>query len=414
MQNNAKVKRRQCAEWSRDQLPLYTAQTLIGEDSGQLLDLLNMVSQIAAVGGCILDVDNNRLSCTQEIRRIFDIDTLESLHLNSVIGLFDEQARPTITLAVQQCIDSGQAFNFEFPVTSARGRMLWVRTHGHAEWDSTRVVKIFLWFQDITECIQRLNSQAMLELKLREHTSMLSEALEAARLAERTRVAILANVSHELRTPLNTITGFSHLARRTCTESQQLNYLEKIVHAGITLDRIIGDLLNMSKLASSKTICEAVPFSLRRTIERCMGLAVALVGNKKLSVTHKVDNGAPDSLIGDQRYFEQIVLNLLSNAVKFTNAGTVELRVTLKQIIANRAYLRIEIEDTGIGICEQKLDSLFLPFSQPDTSMTRAYGGIGLGLALSKHLTEKMGGQISVSSRQGIGSTFCVELWFEF
>jgi PAS domain S-box-containing protein len=255
-------------------------------------------------------------------------------------------------------------------------------------------------------------SQAQLETQVTQRTADLSAALEAARVADQAKDAFLANVSHELRTPLNAVIGLSSLARRTSTEPEQQDQLNKVIGAGKTLASLINDLLDLSKIVAGRMELESTTFSLRSVVHRCSSVISYRAAEKGLKLLEQIDEAVPDALVGDPLRFEQILLNLLSNAVKFTTAGQVEIRIGLQPAAGKAIGLKIEVEDSGVGMSDVQIGQLFQPFVQADPSMSRKYGGTGLGLAICKNLVEMMGGEISVRSRAGQGSTFCASLCF--
>ena len=249
-----------------------------------------------------------------------------------------------------------------------------------------------------------------LEYLVERRTADLTAALEAAKVADQAKDAFLAHVSHELRTPLNAVIGLSELARRISTDPRQQEYLDKATGAGKTLAGIINDLLDLSKISASRMELETITFSLRALIQRSRSVMVHRATEKGLELVERIDADVPDVLVGDPLRIEQILLNLLSNAIKFTPAGRVELRIGLDTGEKARVGLAIEVEDTGIGLAEETIARLFQPFAQADASMNRKFGGTGLGLALCRRLAEMMGGDISVTSREGAGTTFRVRL----
>ena len=246
----------------------------------------------------------------------------------------------------------------------------------------------------------------------RKHTEdALREALDAARIADKAKDAFLANITHELRTPLSAVIGFSNLARRIATDPHQREYLDNVSSAGKSLAGIIDDLLDLSKIAAGRMEFENTPFSLRQLVGRCRSVIGFKAQEQGLTLLEQIDDDTPDVLIGDSLRVEQILLNLLSNAVKFTAAGRVALHVGIIACEAQRVCLSIEVEDTGIGLGEDDLARIFQSFTQADASTTRKFGGTGLGLAICKSLTELMQGDISVTSRKGVGSVFRATLW---
>lgn len=269
--------------------------------------------------------------------------------------------------------------------------------------------------EDVTERVrvqqQLIDHQAHLEEMVEQRTIELSAALAEARIADQAKDTFLANITHELRTPLSAVIGFSGLARPFCTDPRQREYLDKISSAGKTLSAIIDDLLDLSKIAAGRMTLEASAFSLRQLLARCRSTISFKAEEKGLQLIEHIDNEIPDALLGDPLRLEQILLNLLSNAVKFTTAGQIEMRIGLHSRTAERVCLNIEVQDSGIGMREEALDLLFKPFSQADASMSRKFGGTGLGLVICKRLAKLMDGEIDVSSHEGSGTTFRVRVW---
>ena len=271
--------------------------------------------------------------------------------------------------------------------------------------------------EDVTARIQLQQQlehhQAILEEQVAQRTAELSAALEAAKSADQAKDAFLANVSHELRTPLNAVIGMSGLAREMSTHPRQRDFLNKTIGAGQSLSKIIDDLLDLSKIVAGHLDFERATFSLRERVKRCCAVVAYRAEEKGLVLHETVAADVPDALVGDPLRLEQIMLNLLSNAIKFTAAGQVELRVQRDAEQDERVELRIEVEDSGIGMCAEDSARLFKPFSQTDASVSRKFGGTGLGLAISKRLAEMMDGAIAVDSREGQGATFTVKLWLD-
>ncbi|CAN7345768.1 response regulator [Paenibacillus sp. LjRoot56] len=222
----------------------------------------------------------------------------------------------------------------------------------------------------------------------------------------------LARMSHEIRTPLNGIVGLSHLLERTAMTELQMDYIRKISRSSQSLSHIINDILDFSKLEVDKLVIEHHPFQLDETIDRVCETLSVLLGHKPVDFICDIPDQVPGGLIGDSLRLYQVLLNLSSNAIKFTEQGTVILRVGVDQLHENEVTLRFSVTDTGIGMDEKQLANLFQPFIQGDEVTSRKYGGTGLGLVISKNIIENMGGSISVSSTQGIGSEFVVLLTF--
>jgi two-component system sensor histidine kinase/response regulator len=237
-------------------------------------------------------------------------------------------------------------------------------------------------------------------------TAELRRAKEAAEEAYRAKADFLATMSHELRTPLNGVLGFCEVLQMTALDAEQQEYVETVAASGEMLLRIIGNILDFCKLEARNLTLEEFDFDLAATVAEVTALLAAQAGAKGVALSTTIAPDVPTVLRGDPFRVRQVLTNLIDNAIKFTERGAVAVDVTLTEEGADTAVVAIAVRDTGIGLSAAERERLFEPFAQADSSATRAYGGIGLGLAVTKQLAALMGGTVGVTSMAGTGSTF--------
>ena len=249
-------------------------------------------------------------------------------------------------------------------------------------------------------------------LLLREKNKELILAKNKAEKASKARSEFLSTVSHELRTPLNAINGITHLLLEDHPKKNQLKYLESLKFSGNYLTTFINEILEINKIDSTKVEIENISFNLKELLFNIQSSLKELATANKNYFNLEIDETIPDNLIGDPTKLSQIILNLINNALKFTQNGNVNVIAKLYAIEEETATVYFEIVDTGIGIPEDKLQTVFESFSQGSIEVNRKYGGTGLGLTIVKKLIELLGGEIKLKSEVGKGSTFTFKLDF--
>ena len=265
-----------------------------------------------------------------------------------------------------------------------------------------------------TRQLERLVAElSQTQKQLTEYNKQLHAARVEAETANRAKSEFLANISHELRTPLNGVIGMTDLLMATPLNSQQRKYAQTTKFSGTSLLELLNEVLDFSKIEAGMLEVEKIPFDLHATVEPVIELMAHKCKEKSLEMAYFADPGVPPRLVGDPGRIRQVITNLLTNAIKFTARGKVVVRIGLAEQVDHTATLNFTVEDTGIGIPDSRFNRLFQAFSQVDASITRKYGGSGLGLVICKKLCELMGGTIGFESEVGRGSTFWFSIPFE-
>jgi two-component system sensor histidine kinase/response regulator len=249
-----------------------------------------------------------------------------------------------------------------------------------------------------------------LDRKVQERTKELESAKRTVEESLEAKSSFVARMSHEIRTPINAVIGLSHLSLKTSLNDEQQDCMNKILASGEVLLSLVNDVLDFSKIEAGKMSIETVPFSPRLIVQHAINMNTTKAQEKKLALTVDISASLPPMLLGDPLRIQQVLVNLVTNAVKFTERGGVCVRVYSDTNNGQGVLLRCDVIDTGIGISKTNIKQLFQSFQQADDSITRVFGGTGLGLTISRQLCDIMGGDIWVNSEIGHGSTFSFTL----
>lgn len=252
--------------------------------------------------------------------------------------------------------------------------------------------------------------ERFLEQQVAERTRELREALVLAEASSKAKSEFLSNTSHEIRTPLTAIQGAVDLMHTEFLSDEQQFCLDTISHAASNLLILIDNILDLSEIEAGSISIHNRHFPLRSCLEEVIATQIGRIREKQLNFRFALDDTLPATIYSDPLRLKQVVFNLLANAIKFTQRGEIALEVSLRPQETGPARVQMRVRDTGVGITREAIERIFAPFEQADGSMTRRFGGAGLGLAICSRLTRLMGGEIRVESIEGTGSTFTVTL----
>jgi PAS domain S-box-containing protein len=304
----------------------------------------------------------------------------------------------------------------DFPLTlrHTEGKLTDVLFNGSIYKDNSgEILGVAIVARDITE--QKRIAKELIDAKIKaeQATLIAEEATRIAEVAVQAKQQFLSNMSHEIRTPMNAIIGFTKVLLKTDLEEKQKEYLSAIKVSGQALTVLINDILDLAKVDAGKMTFEQIPFKMGVSISAMLHLFETKVQEKNLELIKIYDPNIPEVLVGDPVRLHQIILNLVSNAVKFTTEGNITVSIKLLNEDEQKVTIEFAITDTGIGITQEKIETIFEVFQQASSGTSRLYGGTGLGLAIVKQLVEPQGGSINVKSKVGVGSTFSFILNFQ-
>ena len=376
------------------QLRDVTDRVVAEEAQRKEMRLLKRLSRLANVGGWEVDLETKAYSWSEQIFHLYGLDLNSPVSEATAMGSYSEEGRAQLREEVRKATQNGAPWDLELPIRTPQGVHLWVRVMGEVEYENGRPARAVGMVQDVT-------ARRQIDMDLR-------VARVKAEAASRAKSEFLANMSHEIRTPMNGIIGMTDLLLETTLDESQRDFAETVGNSANALLTVINDILDFSKIEAGKLELEWIDMDMRDTLHDVGRLLAIQAHAKDLELTIRVDPQIPDRVRGDAGRLRQVLLNLGGNAIKFTRHGEIAIDVQALGRDDFTTELRIEVRDTGIGIPPARLNALFQPFTQVDSSTTREFGGTGLGLSIVRKLVELMGGVTGVESREGEGSRF----WF--
>ncbi|NVK12399.1 MAG: response regulator [Gammaproteobacteria bacterium] len=351
-------------------------------------------------------VGNDQINSTVELlSRQFNYVRSSDLAANEIMEALDSTLRSSALTEVDQIFQAQkQSIYFALSLLGALAALL-VLTSGF------QFKRLSNQIRESNVSLHRLNEE--LEERISEATQVIRQQMgeleidrKRADQANEAKSAFLANMSHELRTPLNGISGMAQVLQKSTLNADQSKYVDTILNTSGTLAKIINDILDFSKIEAGKIDIEHIDFDLLALVESTVDELTPAANRAKTQIVINYDSTMPRDINTDPTRITQILRNLLSNAIKFCSRGVVTISITEGKNSAGERVIECAVQDTGVGISDSKLDSVFDAFSQEDETTTRRFGGTGLGLAVTKRLVELLGGDIRVSSKVGFGSRF--------
>ncbi|PHQ66663.1 MAG: hypothetical protein COB93_11725 [Sneathiella sp.] len=406
-----------------------TARRKIEHELQQQKNLLDDVGSLETIGGWELDVINKKLRWSTTMHHIHEVPEGYVPSREGSTKFYSGKARQTLHQAVNDAIETGEGWDLELPMITAKGRHKWVRLRGQSILKDGKAVRLFGAYQDIThrrevqQDLQRSKEELATQLQETEYSRRQMEVqaqelvaladgqkllTDKAELGEKSKADFLATMSHEIRTPMTGILGMADLLLMGDLSAEQRKRAQTIKNSGEMLLTILNDILDQSKLDAGKFVLDNVDVFLPDLIQGTLDLLAGNAAEKNLLLSYFPIEDLPRGINVDPVRLQQILTNLISNSIKFTDSGTVSLHIGRQMDDHGSEMLRFTIKDTGIGISSEHQSRLFQRFEQADAATGRQYGGSGLGLSICKQLVELMEGEIGVGSEEGAGSEF----WF--
>ena len=347
-------------------------------------DRYRVAQRIARTGHWEYEARGRTLGWSSEFRTILGLPADREASVRAMLRLIHPDDRATVQAAIRSGLTSGEGWMVPLRVRRADGSVQYLQSHGVCTLDPAgRLVSVFGVVNDVTE----------LEL-----------ARRAAEDSTRAQAAFLANISHEIRTPLNGVLGFIQLLMDSKLNATQRRYLTLVEESAQILLKLLNDILDLSKIQAGHLEISPHPADLRRVIRHSTRLMLPTAEQKGLLLRTSVDRISPTAITINSYRVRQILVNILGNALKFTAHGTVSVSLRSGLGPNNRRELYLDVADEGIGIARGTEEALFMPFVQADNSTSRRFGGSGLGLSISRHLAERMGGTLRLEARPGGGA----------
>jgi len=349
---------------------------------------------IAKIGSWECNVETGSLIWSDEIYRIFGLDPLKyKPSYESFFGLIHPEDRATVAESVIRTLETLEPYSMDHRIVLPDGTTRFIHEQGRLVHDAQSGAALLQGTaQDIT--VRKQTEEA------------LRTARDEAQNANRLRDEFLANISHELRTPLNGILGMLHLLRDSGLDENQSELADIATNSGRHLVTLLSDILDISSIEAGAVSLESSDFSLHEIVKTIHEIFMDAANEKSIAFSCSLDPNIPDRLAGDGSRLRQVLFNLIGNAIKFTDSGRISVAVSrLGDTPEDSLRLLFEIADTGIGIPDEKIDTIFNPFTQADGSHTRRHGGMGLGLSIVHKLVGLMGGTISLDTEKDVGTT---------